>query len=214
MEELHSHLLDELNVDDTTTYLPFMQEVVRIAKQELARWGNGAKKETDTSMTPVLKDYYKTGINRTVSDTDLRSPTWQENNPWSAVFISWVLRKAGAGSYFKYSAAHWVYVADAKNKRQNNDWNSVYWAYRVTERKPQLGDLVCNSRAGSGLNYDNVQNGGSSHCDIVTDVYQDRVIVVGGNVNNSVAQKTIYLNNSGFIDTNRHPTHFAVLSIY
>ncbi len=204
----------ELDLSNSTTYLPFMQNLVKIAKQELARWKNGSKKETDPSMTSVLKEYYKTGVNDTVSDADLRSGSWQSGHPWSAVFISWVLRTAGAGTYFKYARGHWVYVADAKKKRQNRDIYSIYWAYRINERKPQLGDLLCTSRAGSGLTYDTVEKGGSSHCDIVTEVHPNRVVVVGGNVNNSVDSKTLRLDSSGFLDAKKHPNHFAILSIY
>jgi hypothetical protein len=212
----------ELDFSNSSTYLPFMQNLATIAKQELARWQNGTKDETDPSMTAVLKDYYKTGVKKTVSDTDLRSKTWHRSNPWSAVFISWVLRTGGAGPYFKYSSAHWRYIADAKEKRENGDFDSVYWAYRITERSPQLGDLLCNIWGDSRLTYDTVQNGGHTHCDMVTEVYSDKVVAIGGNVGGkkdgsfggSVAKKTFYLNANGKIDTRKHPDHFAVLSIY
>ena len=96
------------------------------------------------------------------------------------------MKKAGAGYAFKYSAAHAVYIKAAKdNPIANND--NPFKAYRIGEMAPQVGDLVCKSRAGSGASYDNIRPGMKTHCDVVTDVQPNRLITIGGNVNNSVS---------------------------
>ena len=41
--------------------------------------------------------------------------------------------------------------------------------HRPTERAPQVGDLICASRGGSGTTLDNL-NRGAGHCDIVVEV--------------------------------------------
>jgi hypothetical protein len=46
----------------------FRQRIVRIANQELARWGNGTIKETDPRIRRALQDYWKTGVGRSVSE--------------------------------------------------------------------------------------------------------------------------------------------------
>jgi hypothetical protein len=189
----------------------FRQRIVRIANQELARWGNGAIKETAPRTRRVLQDYWRTGVGRSVSDAQLGDPAFQarEENSWSAAFISWVMRTAGAGDAFIRSRAHATYTRAAIDNRLANN-NNPFKAYRITELAPQVGDLVCNSRAGSGATYDNIKRGMFTHCDIVTEVRPGSLTVVGGNVNNSVAQKTRRTDANGRI---AEPNYFAVIRI-
>lgn len=187
----------------------FRQRIVRIANQELARWGNGAIKETSPRTRRVLQDYWKTGAGANFSEAQLGDPTFQKAHPWSAAFISWVMRTAGAGNAFKYSPAHAAYTRAAIDNRLANNSNP-FKAYRIAELAPQVGDLVCNSRAGSGATYDNIKRGMFTHCDIVTEVRPGSLTVVGGNVNNSVARKTRRTDANGRI---AEPDYFAVIRI-
>lgn len=70
-------------------------------------------------MTATLQEYYRTGVGITVTASDLQSSSWQAGHPWSAVFISWVMRQAGAGSAFAYSTAHREYVGAAKRNAES-----------------------------------------------------------------------------------------------
>ena len=187
----------------------FRQRIVRIANQELARWGNGAIKETNPRTRRVLQDYWKTGAGANFSEDQLGDPAFQKAHPWSAAFISWVMRTAGAGNAFKYSPAHAAYTRAAIDNRLANNSNP-FKAYRITELAPQVGDLVCKSRAGSGAAYENIKPGMKTHCDIVTEVRPDNLTVVGGNVNNSVARKTLRSDANGRI---AEPDYFAVIRI-
>ena len=93
------------SVSQTPSLLPmfdsqaFRQRIVRLANQELARWGNGAIKETDPRIRRALQDYWKTGAGVSYSDAQLGDPAFQEKNPWSAAFISWLMKTAGAGTH-------------------------------------------------------------------------------------------------------------------
>ncbi|HSM56586.1 MAG TPA: DUF2272 domain-containing protein [Candidatus Sulfomarinibacteraceae bacterium] len=190
--------------------------VVQLANQEWARWHNGGKKtETDPEMTPVLQDYYRTGVGEEIPAGRIQNPTWQANNPWSAVFISWLMRAAGAGSSFRYSRAHQRYIAAAKRNRERNNAGNPFWAFRVDEVAPQVGDLVCAERANSGATYENIDDGfKASHCDIVTEVRPGQLTVIGGNVGDTVGKKTVRTDNKGFIDRNgRQRRFFAVIRI-
>jgi uncharacterized protein DUF2272 len=184
-------------------------KIVRVANQELARWGKGVIKETDPRLRKTLQDYWKTGAGLSYSEGQLGDPAFQNTHPWSAAFISWVMRTSGAGDAFKYSAAHAVYTRQAKENRLANSDNP-FKAYRITELAPQVGDLVCSSRAGSGATYDNIAPGMKTHCDIVTVVQPGRLATVGGNVSNSVAQKTPRTDANGYI---AEPNYFAVIRI-
>jgi hypothetical protein len=119
------------------------------------------------------------------------------------------MRQAGAGAAFRYSAGHAVYVSAAKRNRLQNNGNP-FRAYRVSEARPALGDLVCKSRANSGATYDNVRPGMFSHCDIVVAVEPQRVWVIGGNVNQSVARRAVPLTADGRLAP---PEYFAVVKI-
>lgn len=163
-----------------------------VALQEWQRWGNGSIKESDPRMRPALEDYW-----RVATGAPPPSANWWEPY-WSAVFISWVAHKAGAGSQFQYSSAHTDYVGAAKRNRLANNTNP-FKAYRVGEMAPRLGDLVCAERSTSGVTYDNVDDGTfrSSHSDVVVEVESGRIAVIGGNVSNTVGRKTITLNAAG-----------------
>ena len=95
----------------------FRRKLVGLANQELARWGSGAIKETDPRTRRVLQDYWKTGAGVSYRADQLGDPSFQSAHPWSAAFISWVMRTAGAGDAFKYSASHSVYTRAAKDNR-------------------------------------------------------------------------------------------------
>ena len=184
--------------------------IVAVALGELARWNaGGRRRETDPRMTPVLADYWRTGAGVAVAESSLRSPQFQNGHPWSAAFISWVMRRAGAGRAFAYSASHSVYVSAAKRNRLTNNGNP-FRAYRVSEVRPEVGDLVCKSRAGSGATYDTIRPGMATHCDIVLAVGPRSIRVVGGNVDNSVADRDVLLTADGRLAP---PEYFAVVKV-
>jgi hypothetical protein len=186
----------------------FRQRIVRIANQELARWGNGTIKETDPKVRQALQDYWKIGTGNNYSDAQLGDPNFQNDHPWSAAFISWVMKTAGAGSAFKYSSAHSTYTRWAKDNRVSNA--NPFKAYRMSELAPQVGDIVCKRRAGSGATYENIRPGMKTHCDIVTEVRPGRLVTIGGNVSNSVARKTPHTDPRGFLSD---PDYFAIIRI-
>jgi peptidoglycan hydrolase-like protein with peptidoglycan-binding domain len=170
------------------------EAIARVAEEEYRRWHSPGKlRETDRAAVPILQQYYREGVNRNVSAAELQDTAWQQQHPWSAVFVSFVMRKAGAGAAFKYSAAHQGYVAAARRNRLQNVTTNPFWAYRATEVAPQVGDLVCASRSNSGATYDNIGDAQAraTHCDVVTEVRPGSIRVVGGNVNQNVDAKTI-----------------------
>ena len=186
------------------------QNAIRIANDQWNIWNlNGKKWERNRSVGRLLQDYWKTGARRNFSLRDLRRISFQEDHPWSAAFISWVMKKAGAGKAFRYSGAHAAYIKAAKENRLAGNSNP-FKAYRISEIKPRVGDLVCKSRARSGANYDNIRVGHKTHCDIVTSVKPGKLITIGGNVGNSVSKTPVRINSSGYIS---QPEYFAVIRI-
>jgi Uncharacterized protein conserved in bacteria (DUF2272)/D-alanyl-D-alanine carboxypeptidase len=177
---------------------------VALANQEWNRWGRGSIKEKDPRMRPVLEDYWLTGTGKKRPE-----PNWWDAVPWSAAFISWLMRKAGAGNHFKYSASHSDYIVAAKENSIAQNSNP-FKAYRVNEVKPRLGDLVCKDR-GSGATYDNIRSGMTTHCDVVTAIEPNRLTTIGGNLSDSVSATTnISTDANGYITT---PGYFAVIRV-
>jgi hypothetical protein len=184
--------------------------IVRLANQEWQRWNLGGKKfERDPQIRQVLQDYWQTGAGRRVSEDDLGKREFQKNHPWSAAFVSWVMKKAGAGNAFKYSAAHAAYIKAAKDNRLANNTNP-FKGYRINEAKPAVGDLVCKRRAGSEANYENIRVGHKTHCDIVTEVQPGRLTTIGGNVSDSVSKTNVSTDSNGYIND---PRYFAVVKL-
>ncbi len=125
--------------------------------------------------------------------------TGLDNVPWSAAFISYVMRSAGAGGRFHYNAQHSTYIARAIRDLQRDREEAGYWCYPLDQQMPQVGDIVCWARQ-PGIDYDH-QNGGDykGHCDIVVSVGDDEIEIIGGNVGNSVTRRPLKLLEDGTI---------------
>ena len=120
---------------------------------------------------------------------------------WSAAFISYIMRIAGAGERFPYSAAHATYINAAKARADGTDSISVVTAERPDRYAPQPGDLICLGRGGShALTYDELPTASfPGHCDIVVAAGGSQLTVIGGNVDDSVTEKHIPVTASGMV---------------
>ena len=106
---------------------------------------------------------------------------------WSAAFVSYVMRIAGAGTRFPYSGTH----ADYINAARLNPSGFVVAAEPPPSYAPRRGDLICLWR-GRPLRFEDLTAGRfASHCDIVVATRPGQLEVVGGNVDNTVALRSI-----------------------
>lgn len=112
---------------------------------------------------------------------------------WSAVFISYVMRMAGAGLTFPYSAAHFDYINEARRASLSQFRARRVWAERIEDYAPLLGDLICMGRGRDrNLRFEQLPvTIAATHCDIVVGVEPDRLSVIGGNVDDTVALKFV-----------------------
>jgi Uncharacterized protein conserved in bacteria (DUF2272) len=117
--------------------------------------------------------------------------------PWSAAFISWVIQSAGVPrDLFCPDQRHTIYVERLVERARRP--GAVLIPRRPAERGPQVGDLICASRAGSGTTLDNL-NRGAGHCDIVVEVKPGFAAAIGGNVGDSVTRSVFPLDANGFL---------------
>jgi len=136
--------------------------------------------------------YWKDGVN--INGLDGRD----HGVPWSVAFISWVMKNGGAGSRFRYSSQHSVYVSQSIRDFLQGRTAAGFWGRRLNEQKPQIGDIVCWARQ-PGIDYDHQHNGDyAGHCDIVVAIRANEIDVIGGNVGDSVTKRPLALS-SGYI---------------
>jgi len=167
----------------------FRRKAVSLAKKEWEDWNKGKTKEKSGSMYQRLKTYWQ--------NIGWDESRWTPSGvAWSSAFISYIMKKANAKDDFKYSASHSVYIRDAVKNRKNNNKNP-FKAYRLNEKKAEIGDLVCYARQG-GVSYDTT-SAYQSHCDIIVDINKDSVDVIGGNISDSVTKKSVPLTKDGYI---------------
>jgi Uncharacterized protein conserved in bacteria (DUF2272) len=220
------------------------QSVVAIALREWRLFGKTmddpdgeatrtVKPEREPGLWQRVGEYWWTGLNTGSPESGwtgkhdgngyVFDPNVDGNYAWSAAFISYVFRIAGAGNRFPYSPDHADYINAARRQSlgETNQW--LVYAVRVQDYAPQPGDLICFGRGGSsGLRFENLPTAKTfpSHCDIVVDTTQPgQISVIGGNVQDSVTMTQVPVTPDGRLATpdgtvldTRHPW-MAVLSL-
>ena len=117
---------------------------------------------------------------------------------WSAAFISYVMRTAGAGARFPYAPSHYVYINIAKEMKLGRTSGWAIVAERVDDYAPAPGDLICFSRERRSLRYEKLPaRHFTGHCDIVVSRKNEQVSVIGGNVDHAVTMKHVPVTSDG-----------------
>ena len=124
-----------------------------------------------------------------------------EDFAWSAAFVSYVMRIAGAGPRFPYSPNHAHYIDIAKRQALHEDSGWAITAERPDAYAPQPGDLVCRGReTAAALRFDDLPVGHMfpAHCDIVVDTsVPQQISVIGGNVSDAVTMRHVPVTEDG-----------------
>jgi hypothetical protein len=203
----------------------FKQLLARLARQELQRWRTSSGDVIEETRPDGTRDSRAVArINLYHEFTGLSEPVWLDGVDviWGGAFLSYLVKRAGPQYEFEYSVAHIDHIRAAKTAREAGDTTNPFWLFDVGEREPEVGDIVCRSRAGEGeleLTYDNVHEhdpalpGGmrKSYCAVVVDVQpaENRIVVVGGNYSDSVGAQEHVLSNGHL----RPADFFALIAI-
>lgn len=127
------------------------------------------------------------------------------DHPWSAVFISWVMRQAGlSDAQFDFSALHSDYVHAALDETAAEAAGQpTAYAYRacdLAQTAPRVGDLLCFARTddASLVTFDALraavlQGNVPMHCELVVKRDATQIETVGGNVAQSVTLRRLRL---------------------
>jgi hypothetical protein len=120
--------------------------------------------------------------------------------PWSAVFVSWCVKQAGATTNdFKFAGAHSVFVHDAIHHPR------AFKGIDITDDDPEIGDIIQNNRGGTNHDFKFAKQNANyaSHSAIVVEVGQDTdgrfAMTIGGNETDAIRLKRVALKSNGRI---------------
>ncbi len=130
---------------------------------------------------------------------------------WSAAFISYVMRIAGAGAAFPYAPGHATYINYAARKHAA----PLLIAEDPASYAPRLGDLTCFPRGHArDLTFRDLPTAQNfpAHCSIVVAGGPDSISVIGGNVDDAVTMEHLHTNDAGQLRGNSY-NWFVVLRV-
>lgn len=189
----------------------------RVASQcltEFARFNKGRGRETKDPFAGFVGEYWHVGLNQKNINgrTTFQDSKGRPFRPaWSSAFISFIMRKSGAGEAFFYHEGHIHYVVKSLRDAKNNN-GAKFLGRDPRIHVPKVGDLI---NAGRGeartVTFSNVLakygpkdvdkgNFMPTHSDIVVDVdrAKKKVTTIGGNVDvDTVGMKTWDLKSDG-----------------
>ncbi len=131
---------------------------------------------------------------------------------WSAAFISYVMRIAGAGDAFPYAPDHSYYIEYAVRAAAGGVAAPLLIARNPGNYAPQLGDLACFARdAARGLTFADLQvQHFPAHCSLVVSL--NPVAVIGGNVDDAVTLEHLQTDSAGHLAGNAE-NWFVILQV-
>jgi len=124
--------------------------------------------------------------------------------PWSAVFVSWCIRSAGATKReFRFSAQHSRFVHWAIQNAETN--RGGFRGFPITDCVPTIGDIIQHNRGGTRHDFALAASHDDypSHSAIVVEEGRDAkgrfVITIGGNESDAIRRKRVSLSPDGLI---------------
>jgi hypothetical protein len=188
---------NENGVNRTT----FLSRLVQVTKAEQDKWrenGTLLKECDDIPKVKELLNNYWGAVNTTLEKKGGCTV------PWSAAFISYVVKNAGAIE-FPYSATHATYIAKSRENKNSGGSYSWYGYDALTkEATVEAGDLVCYTN-GDNINvkWEDINEGVGCHCDVVIGIdNQNKASTIGGNVSNTAGGDSLQLNDDKTININ------------
>lgn len=193
------------NIEKMADTTVFVKKLVAVTISECQTYTG--QKETDTALCSQIKKYWQ-AINQTVSNCSDR--------PWSAVFISYCVKEAGATSTeFLFADGHAEFVYRAI--QNSTAGTGVFRGVRITEYAPKVGDIIHKNRGGNRLDFEyaRTNNGYASHSAIVVEIidgfFGKRAITIGGNEKHSIKKSKVKLDSNGFVKQKKRNPYISII---
>ncbi|MCS6853738.1 MAG: DUF2272 domain-containing protein [Elioraea sp.] len=197
------------------------ERLVRIALAEWEEWGRQftdhtgtvagapalpARTEEEEQAFPALIAYWsavpgqgdvlarnRTRLRLLQSGMVPEAAPWTDR-PWSAAFLSFLLRSAGYDATDAPSSeAHWVLVDHLIARHARFPGRAPFAPHPPNARAPQPGDLLCATRDAARGRYARPEHRAAEagrpmpmHCDVVVGVREGVVEAIGGNLGDAV----------------------------
>lgn len=160
-------------------------DVSAVARYSLDQWRGLT--ERDPAAAELLADYWRAvGM----------PPETGAREPWSAAWVSWVVRHSAYPRALSPAAAHVYYARQALADRAAGRVGR-YGAFEPSEVLLEPGDIVLRGRAGHAVTLADLSPSRRDfvpmHGDIVTSVDDASATIVGGNVGDRVAARALPL---------------------
>ncbi|AIE84525.1 DUF2272 domain-containing protein [Fimbriimonas ginsengisoli] len=134
------------------------------------------------------------------------------DTPWSAVFVSFCVRNAGATAQeFKFAAAHSIFVHEAINHP------GAFRGVKVDQDSVRVGDILQNNRSGNNFDFAHAKAHSDylSHSAIVVARGEDDqgkfALTIGGNESDSIRRVRIQLNDDGSVKQRQTASFICLL---
>ncbi len=180
-------------------FRPFIDADGRASGQAVYEAENDALADGEQAWRKVAAYWNGSGLGSGCGAAGAACRSFVVDAPWSAAFVSWVMRQARVPG-FGASSRHVDYVRAAHRASPANP----YALRSPHEAAPAVGDLLCHVRGQPrALGYDGllvVLEGGTGlpmHCDIVVATETGMAWLVGGNVQQTVALRMLRLDAQG-----------------
>ena len=132
--------------------------------------------------------------------------------PWSAVFVSWCVKKAGVTpSQFLFEQSHARFVHDCINNPRG------FRGVNITAAAPDLGDIIHGNRNGGthDFAFARTHKTYNSHSAIVVEIGRDAgggyALTIGGNEGDAIRATIVRLKPNGFIKQRVENPYISVL---
>jgi hypothetical protein len=219
-------------------YQPFSRSAaVAIATDEWRLWGSrvgeipnyqqteSSKAERHQGLWQRVGEYWWEGMNAGVPEARLTGKhdssgkifaiKVDEEYAWSAAFISYDMRIAGAGNDFPYSPDHATYINYAARAAQGKIAHPLLIAENPASYAPRPGDLACFPRAyARHLTFADLPTSSDfpAHCGIITGGRPGQLDIISGNVQDAVVLDHLAADAQGRI-IDKQANWFVVLRV-
>ncbi|NML14842.1 DUF2272 domain-containing protein [Azohydromonas caseinilytica] len=206
------------------------QRLVFTARQEWALWGRGVwDAATDTYEWPAAtapgREHVPDFSSRVLlywqaldNGAGLQAEEAQYGDgsliPWSAVFISFLVKAAGIGAErFPGSALHWHYIKHIHDAPDPQGFEAL----DAATTPPAVGDLICAPRDATALRVwsfaqlADPDSRGGYHCDVVVEIGNGTLGAIGGNVRDAVTWTRVRLREGGLLEPSPQRPWIVVL---
>ena len=173
---------------------PYARKLVSIANAEYDRYHGFS--ETDEPLRSRINQYCR--------EIGIEEPDNISDFAWSATFVSWCVKTAGAtAGEFKFDPTHAVFVRAAIANADNNA--GVFRARPIDQYRPKIGDIIHRNQNHGRVTYKQARSRSNypSHSAIVVEIGSTNGVkfagTIGGNESNSVHSAKVVLNQAGFV---------------